>query len=301
MINISIIGLGLIGSSIGRVLFQSEKYNVFGYDISKKEREDSITYNVCHKCFDNIEDAVKDADIVLISTPVSSFDNILSSIKSHLKDGCIITDVGSVKQNVISVVNKHIENLNDVVFVPGHPISGTEKNGAKNGFDTLFKDRYVIICENENVKQIHLEKIYDIWNLAGAKIEIMDASHHDIVLGVTSHLPHVIAYSLVDFSINLENNLFQTKRKEVIKYSAGGFRDSTRVAASSPKMWADIFIENKNVMLELINGYKDNISKIENMIKNEDKEGLLELMKNSKKVRQEVIDLKQAGKFIPND
>lgn len=301
MINISIIGLGLIGSSIGRVLYKSGKYHVSGFDLSKKERDDSMTYNVCHKCFDNIEKAVKDADIVLIATPVSSFDSILKSIKHILKSGCIITDVGSVKQNVINVVNNHINDLDDVVFVPGHPISGTEKNGAKNGFDTLFKDRYVIICENEGVNENHINSIRKIWELSGANIEIMDAYHHDIVLGVTSHLPHVMAYSLVDFSINLENDMVLAQRQEVIKYSAGGFRDSTRVAASSPEMWSDIFIENKNVMLDLIQGYKNNISKIEEMILNDDKQSLMDLMKNAKKVRKEVIDLNQAGKFISND
>ena len=284
---ISIIGCGLIGSSILRAT-QEQKLatKISVYDKSNKVIEylkKNFTADICS----NVTESAKDADLIIISAPLSSYKEILLSIKSNLKEGSILTDTGSTKK----VVNKIVNNLGlkNISWIASHPIAGTEYSGPAAGFSSLFKNRWCILSADNQVSKDKIENLEKFWSKLGSKVKVMSFEDHDYVLSLTSHLPHAVAYSIVRTAINNEDKF----KNDVIQYSAGGLRDFTRIAASDPLMWKDIFIDNSENILKVLDNYSKNLDDIKSAIKNKDSEKLLEIFSSTKKVRKEIIEAGQ--------
>ena len=284
---ISIIGCGLIGSSILRAT-QEQKLatKISVYDKSNKVIEylkKNFTADICS----NVTDSAKDADLIIISTPLSSYKEILLSIKSNLKEGSILTDTGSTKKEVNKIVNNL--GLKNISWIASHPIAGTEYSGPAAGFSSLFKNRWCILSADKQVSKDKIENLEKFWSKLGSKVKAMSFEDHDYVLSLTSHLPHAVAYSIVRTAINNEDKF----KNDVIQYSAGGLRDFTRIAASDPLMWKDIFIDNSENILKVLDNYSKNLDDIKSAIKNKDSEKLLEIFSSTKKVRKEIIEAGQ--------
>ena len=284
---ISIIGCGLIGSSILRAVEEkklSSKISV--YDKSPSVT-DYLKKNFSIEICNNISDVVKDSDLVIISSPLSSYKEILLSIQSNLKENIILTDTGSAKKEV----NKIISNLNlkNVHWIASHPIAGTEYSGPEAGFASLFKDRWCIISAEEKAPKDKIKDLENFWTKIGSKTKLMTFEDHDYVLSLTSHLPHVVAYSIVKTALNNEDKL----EDNVVQYSAGGLRDFTRIAASDPLMWKDIFIDNSENILKVLDKYSENLNEIKYAIKNKDSKKLLKIFSSTKRVRKEIIEAGQ--------
>ena len=284
---ITVIGCGLIGSSILRVV---EKKNIAkeinAYDKSK-EVTSYLAKNFKFKICDNIKEAVNNADLVIISSPLSSYKEILSQIQSNLKKGSILTDTGSAKKEINKIIKK--SSLSDVTWIASHPIAGTEYSGPESGFAELFEKRWCILSADENTDKKEITKLEKFWVELGSKIKVMSFEHHDYVLSLTSHLPHAVAYSIVKTAISDDNKF----KDDVIQYSAGGLRDFTRIAASDPLMWKDIFIDNSENILKVLDNYSKNLDEIKNAIKNKDSKKLLEIFSSTRKVRKEIIEAGQ--------
>ena len=284
---ISIIGCGLIGSSILRVTEEkklAKKISV--HDKSNKVMEylkKNFTADICP----NVTEATKDADLTIISAPLSSYKEILLSIKSNLKEGSILTDTGSAKKEVNKIVNNL--GLKKISWIASHPIAGTEHSGPTAGFSSLFKNRWCILSAGNQVAKNKIENLEKFWSKLGSKVKVMSFEDHDYVLSLTSHLPHVVAYSIVRTAINNEDKF----KNDVIQYSAGGLRDFTRIAASDPLMWKDIFIDNSENILKVLDNYSKNLDDIKSAIKNKNSEKLLEIFSSTKKVRKEIIEAGQ--------
>ena len=284
---ISIIGCGLIGSSILRAT-QEQKLatKISVYDKSNKVIEylkKNFTADICS----NVMESVKDADLIIISAPLSSYKEILLSIKSNLKEGSILTDTGSTKKEVNKIVNNL--GLKNISWIASHPIAGTEHSGPTAGFSSLFKNRWCILSADNQVAKDKIENLEKFWSKLGSKVKVMSFEDHDYVLSLTSHLPHAVAYSIVRTAINNEDKF----KNDVIQYSAGGLRDFTRIAASDPLMWKDIFIDNSENILKVLDNYSKNLDDIKSAIKNKDSEKLLEIFSSTKKVRKEIIEAGQ--------
>ena len=284
---VTVIGCGLIGSSILRAL---EKKNITkeinAYDKSK-EVNTYLAKNFKFKICNNITEAVSNADLIIISSPLSSYKEILSQIKSSLKKGSILTDTGSAKKEI----NKIIEDssLSDVTWIASHPIAGTEYSGPESGSAELFEKRWCILSADENTDKKEITKLEKFWVDLGSKIKIMSFEHHDYVLSLTSHLPHAVAYSIVKTAISDDDKF----KDDIIQYSAGGLRDFTRIAASDPLMWKDIFIDNSENILKVLDNYSKNLDEIKSAIKNKDSKKLLEIFSSTRKVRKEIIEAGQ--------
>ena len=249
---ISIIGCGLIGSSILRVIIKKKiSKNISVYDRSKDVISFLKKENLGGNFSSDISSVVKDSDLIIIAAPLSSYKEILLSIKDQLKKDIIITDTGSVKKEV----NKIIENFNlkDVSWIASHPIAGTEESGPESGFAELFDNRWCILSPSVKAKKEDIKKLQKFWELIGSKIKIMSFEEHDHILSLTSHLPHAIAYNIVKTAINNENKF----KEDIIQYSAGGLRDFTRIAASDPLMWRDIFIDNSENVLKFLDNFSN--------------------------------------------
>ncbi len=284
---ISIIGCGLIGSSILRAT-QEQKLatKISVYDKSNKVIEylkKNFTADICS----NVTETVKDADLIIISAPLSSYKEILLSIKSNLKEGSILTDTGSTKKEVNKIVNNL--GLKNISWIASHPIAGTEYSGPAAGFSSLFKNRWCILSADNQVSKDKIENLEKFWSKLGSKVKAMSFEDHDYVLSLTSHLPHAVAYSIVRTAINNEDKF----KNDVIQYSAGGLRDFTRIAASDPLMWKDIFIDNSENILKVLDNYSKNLDEIKSAIKKKDSEKLLEIFSSTKKVRKEIIEAGQ--------
>ena len=284
---ISIIGCGLIGSSILRAT-QEQKLatKISVYDKSNKVIEylkKNFTADICS----NVLEAAKDADLIIISAPLSSYKEILLSIKSNLKEGSILTDTGSTKKEVNKIVNNL--GLKNISWIASHPIAGTEHSGPAAGFSSLFKNRWCILSADNQVAKDKIENLEKFWSKLGSKVKVMSFEDHDYVLSLTSHLPHAVAYSIVRTAINNEDKF----KNDVIQYSAGGLRDFTRIAASDPLMWKDIFIDNSENILKVLDNYSKNLDDIKSAIKKKDSEKLLEIFSSTKKVRKEIIEAGQ--------
>ena len=280
---ISIIGCGLIGSSILRTVNEKKLASKIGvYDKSSKVT-DYLKKNFSVEINNNISDAVKDSDLVIISSPLSSYKEILLSIHSNLKENVILTDTGSAKKEV----NKIISNLNlkNVNWIASHPIAGTEYSGPEAGFATLFNNRWCILSADKRASKDKINELEKFWSKLGSKVKSMSFEDHDYILSLTSHLPHAVAYSIVKTAINNEDKF----KDDVIQYSAGGLRDFTRIAASDPLMWKDIFIDNSDNILKVLDNYSKNLEEIKNAIKNKDSKKLLEIFSSTKKIRKEII------------
>jgi prephenate dehydrogenase/cyclohexadieny/prephenate dehydrogenase len=283
---ISIIGCGLIGSSILRAVVEKKLASkISAYDKSSKVT-DYLKKNFSVEICNNISDVVKNSDLVIIASPLSSYKEILLSIQSNLKENVILTDTGSAKKEV----NKIISNLNlkNVNWIASHPIAGTEYSGPEAGFASLFKNRWCIISSDKKVAEDKIKFLENFWSKLGSKTKFMTFEDHDYVLSLTSHLPHAVAYSIVKTAINNEDKF----KDDVIQYSAGGLRDFTRIAASDPLMWKDIFIDNSDNILKVLENYSKNLNEIKDAIKNKDSKKLLNIFSSTKKVRKEII---QAG------
>jgi prephenate dehydrogenase len=281
---ICIIGCGLIGSSLARAI---KKFNL-SEKIVSSNRSDTVNKRVLELKMVNdsssdTQKMVKDSDLIIIATPLSSYENVILKIKNSLKSGTILTDVGSVKKRVISLVEKAIPK--DVSWIPSHPIAGTEESGPEAGFSELFKNRWCILTPSKKAKEKDIDTLKSFWKKIGSKVDIMDAKQHDYILSITSHIPHLVAYNIVNTSINIQ----EEKQSAIIKYSAGGLRDFTRIAASNPIMWRDIFIQNKTNTSKEIEKFIVNLEDLKNAIENEDEKKLEEIFIKTKKIRKEII------------
>jgi len=281
---ICIIGCGLIGSSLARAI---KKFNL-SEKIVSSNRSDIVNKKVLELKMVNdsssdTQKMAKDSDLIIIATPLSSYENVILKIKNSLKNGTILTDVGSVKEGVISLVEKAIPK--DVSWIPSHPIAGTEESGPEAGFSELFKNRWCILTPSKKAKEKDIDTLKSFWKKIGSKVDIMDAKQHDYILSITSHIPHLVAYNIVNTSINIQ----EEKQSAIIKYSAGGLRDFTRIAASNPIMWRDIFIQNKTNTSKEIEKFIANLKDLKNAIENEDGKKLEEIFIKTKKIRKEII------------
>jgi len=282
--NISIIGCGLIGSSILKAVQKknlAKEINIF--DHSKEVTGYLKKENICSNVFSDIRECVKNSDLIIIATPLSSYKEIILSIKEHLKKNTILTDTGSVKKEVIKII--HNINLKDVFWIPSHPIAGTEESGPKAGYAEMFEERWCIISPPENCIEEPIKNLKEFWQSIGSKVKIMSAEEHDKILSLTSHLPHAIAYNIVRTVINVEDKL----KQEVIQYSAGGLRDFTRIAASNPLMWKDIFLDNSENILKGIDDFVEKLQELKKAISDKNGDKLFQIFNSTKEIRKEII------------
>ena len=282
--NVSIIGCGLIGSSVFRALKKNGlAKTVITFDNNKSVSEIIKKENLSDRIVSSPEEAVSNADLVLISTPLSSFESAVDSIKKNLKLGSILTDTSSVKKGANAIIKKM--NLKNISWVPSHPVAGTEKSGPGAGSPDLFKDRWTILTPDSEVKNSDIKKISLFWESMGSKVKIMSAEDHDRILSLTRHLPHVIAYNIVKTAMGDDEKM----KKDVIRYSAGGLRDFTRIAASNPIMWKDIFIDNSDLIIDGINKFSKSLDEFKKAITEKDSKKLLEIFEKSKEFREAII------------
>ena len=285
---VCIVGLGLIGGSIGLAIKRSNISNqITGYARSNSTLERAIDLGLVDSVRDNLKDAVNDSDLVILATPLSTFRELVEEMSPFLKKGCIITDTGSAKLTVIEDLKDILPN--GVEFVPGHPIAGTEESGPDAGFAELFDNRWCILTPTEDNSSNAVNLVKDFWESIGSKVEIMDPMHHDKVLAITSHIPHLIAFNIVGTA----NNLANVTEKEVVKYSAGGFRDFTRIAASDPKMWSDIFTYNSDAVLEMLDLFSNDLAKLKAAVIKKDSDLLFSNFEKTREVRKNIIDAGQ--------
>ena len=285
---VTFIGFGLINSSLAHVFkLKTLAKETTAFSRSKETREKIKNLNIVDNVNDNIQESVKDSDLIVLGIPVGAMEGIVSEIAPFLKSGTIITDVGSVKKHLIDSILPILPS--DVYFVPGHPIAGTEKSGPESGFAELFKGRWCILTPNKNTSQVALEKVKFIWEQAGMQIATMDAEYHDRVLAITSHIPHLVAFSIVGTVTELEDQL----KTEVIKYSAGGFRDFTRIAASDPIMWRDVFLNNSEAVLEMLGRFIEDLTALQKSIRWQDGDSLENLFTKTREIRKGIISEEQ--------
>ena len=285
---VCIVGLGLIGGSIGLAIKRSNISNqITGYARSNSTLERAIELGLVDSVKDNLKDAVNNSDLVILATPLSTFRELVEEMSPFLKKGCIITDTGSAKLTVIEDLKDILPN--GVEFVPGHPIAGTEESGPDAGFAELFDNRWCILTPTEDNSSNAVDLVKDFWESIGSKVEIMDPMHHDKVLAITSHIPHLIAFNIVGTA----NNLANVTEKEVVKYSAGGFRDFTRIAASDPKMWSDIFTYNSDAVLEMLDLFSYDLAKLKAAVIKKDSDLLFSNFEKTREVRKNIIDAGQ--------
>ena len=286
--NILIIGCGLIGSSILRgSLSKKISKNIYVFEKSKKNISLIKKIDKKIKFLNKIDHKVSNMDLIVLSTHMSQYNNLIKKLLRHISSKNLITDTGSTKRNVENLINKN-KKLKKI-FIPSHPIAGSEVSGPEFGDKNLFKDKWCIILKGNDKSKKNKKKIEKFWKKLGSKIIFMNSIDHDKIFSITSHLPHLIAYNLVKTAID-----FQKKnKKSIIKYSAGGLRDFSRTAASNEIMWRDIFFENKDNIIDSINIFIRNLKKFKKLIKNQNNSNVLKILKNSKKIRKQIINLKQ--------
>ena len=285
---VCIIGLGLIGGSIGLSMKKNNfESKIIGYAKTEKTLLKAVERGLVDNAEKSLVKAVDGADLIILATPLSTFRPIIEEIAPFLKKGSIVTDTGSAKFTVLEELKDLIPN--EVEFIPGHPIAGTEESGPESGFPELFENRWCILTPTENNSKESIESIKYFWELLGSKVEIMDALHHDKVLAITSHIPHLIAYNIVGTA----NDLANVTDSEVVKYSAGGFRDFTRIAASDPKMWSDIFTYNSEAVLEMLDLFSNDLTKLKKSILKKDTNMLFSSFEKTRNVRKKIIDAGQ--------
>jgi cyclohexadieny/prephenate dehydrogenase len=293
---VCLIGIGLIGSSLARVMRRDGLADHIVACARKAETLETVTrLGLADSVTTDLAEAVTGADLVVICTPIGAYDAIGRSIGPALSPGCIVSDVGSVKQAVIDALSPHLPD--NVHLVPGHPIAGTEHSGPESGFETLFEGRWTLLTPPADADKKAVEKIADLWRSAGSRIEIMDPVHHDQVLAITSHIPHLIAYTIVGTATDLEDHL----KSEVIKYSAGGFRDFTRIAASDPVMWRDVFLNNRDAVLEMLGRFSEDLAKLQRAIRVGDGDAMEELFTRTREIRRGVVEAQQHVPPMPQD
>ncbi|MDB2668372.1 prephenate/arogenate dehydrogenase family protein [Alphaproteobacteria bacterium] len=285
---IALIGMGLIGSSLGHALKKNQlSSHISGYARSEATRQRAMEIGFVDSVHDTAASACADADIVFFNTPLSVIKTLAEEIIPVLKHHAILTDVGSVKKGVLDELTPLLEGR--VHLVPGHPIAGTEQSGPEAGFAELFEGRWCILTPSGDTSLIAVEEIAKLWRAMGSEVEFMEAAHHDLVLAITSHLPHLIAYNIVGTAAQLESDT----RRDVIKYSASGFRDFTRIAASDPVMWRDIFLQNKDAVLEMLGRFTQDLTALQSAIARGDGDYLQSIFTTTRSIRQSVIEAGQ--------
>ena len=284
----AIIGPGLIGSSIARAArAQGAVGSIVTSSRSPETRQRVAELGIADKVVATNAEAVAGADLVIVCVPVGVCGAVAKEIAPHLKAGAIVSDVGSVKGSIVRDMAPHLPD--NVHFVPAHPVAGTEHSGPEAGFAELFENRWCILTPPEGTDRESVDRLAEFWRLLGAKVEIMTPDHHDLVLAVTSHLPHLIAYTIVGTADELET----VTRSEVFKFSAGGFRDFTRIAASDPTMWRDIFLANKDAVLEMLGRFNEDVSALTKAIRRGDGDALSEHFTRTRAIRRGIIDAGQ--------
>ncbi|MER9066632.1 prephenate/arogenate dehydrogenase family protein [Mesorhizobium sp. M0902] len=285
---IALVGIGLIGSSLARVI---RREGLAG-QVAISTRSDATLARASQLGLGDTytpdaKEAVRDADLVIVSVPVGSSGTVAAEIAPALKKGAILTDVGSTKASVIAQMQPHVPD--GVHFIPGHPLAGTEKSGPDAGFAELFENRWCIFTPLPGTDPAALEKLSEFWRRCGSNIDTMDPQHHDMTLAIVSHLPHIIAYNIVGTADDLES----VTKSEVIKYSASGFRDFTRLAASDPTMWRDVCLHNKDAILEMLARFSEDLSSLQRAIRWGDGEKLFDLFTRTRAVRRSIIEAGQ--------
>ena len=285
--HIALVGLGLIASSIAlNIKSKKNRIKITGYSRTKKTREEARKINFCTVC-DNYEDCIKGANLVILCVPVGAMGDTMEKITPYLSKSAIVTDVGSVKESVILEVQKKLPK--GVFFVPAHPLAGTENSGPSAGFASLFENRWCILTPSKNVPIEIIKKVKFFWEELGSNVVEMDAKHHDLVLSVTSHAPHLIAFTMV----GVADEFSKVTNSEVINYSAAGFRDFTRLAASDPIMWRDIFLNNKDAALEILGRFTEELFTLQKAIRKKDGEYLLKYFERTRRIRRSIISAGQ--------
>lgn len=281
--HLAIIGMGLIGSSIARAARHAwPAMRISGYDKDAATAARAQKLGICDDIHGDYN-TLPQADLVILCVPVGAMKAAAQDIAPHLNRSALISDVGSCKASVLSDL---MAILPDHHIIPAHPVAGTEKSGPDAGFSTLFTDRWCIITPPDHADAHDVERLSAFWSGLGANVDIMDAAHHDMVLAVTSHLPHLIAYTIVGTASDLED----VTRSEVIKYSAGGFRDFTRIAASNPVMWRDVFLSNKDAVLEMLQRFTEDLTALQRAIRRDEGDALEEMFTRTRAIRRNIIE-----------
>jgi cyclohexadieny/prephenate dehydrogenase len=281
---ISIIGLGLLGSSIARgVRVAMPNAVMTGFDADPETRETARALSLVDDVSDTPGAAVTDADLVILCVPVGAMGDVATQIAPDLPADALISDVGSSKANVLAALTAALPHH---IVIPAHPVAGTERSGPEAGFASLFHNRWCILTPPEGSDPARVAQLQAFWERLGANVEVMGAEHHDLVLAITSHLPHLIAYTIVGTASDLES----VTQSEVIKYSAGGFRDFTRIAASDPTMWRDVFLTNKDAVLEMLQRFSEDLTALQRAIRWGDGDTLFDLFTRTRAVRRSIIE-----------
>ncbi len=292
--HVALIGIGLIGSSLSHAMRKKGLVKtISGFAQSEETRRVSQELGLVDHIYDSAEAAVAGADLVIFCTPIGTYGKLAETIAPHLKNGATLTDVGSVKSAVVRDIAPHLKS--NVHFIPGHPIAGTEQSGPRAGFAELFENRWCILTPVPNSDGAMIAKLEAYWKALGSNVELMTPEHHDLVLAMTSHLPHLIAYNTVATASDLEI----VTNSEVIKFSAGGFRDLTRIAASDPTMWRDVFLNNREAVLEMLGRFSEELAVLQRAIRWGDGDTLHELFTRARETRRSIIAAGQ-DTAVPN-
>jgi cyclohexadieny/prephenate dehydrogenase len=285
---VALIGLGLIAGSMAHAMRDGGLAGeIVGYARSAETRDIAREIGLCDRVEDSAAAAVRDADLVVLAVPVGAMDDVAAEIAPHLKPGATITDVGSVKQSVIDAVGPHLPA--GVHFIPGHPLAGTEHSGPRSGFASLFRNRWWLLTPLPDSDPDAVARLSDLVQAMGAKTDNMEAGHHDLVLAVTSHAPHLIAYTMV----GVADHLRRVTDEEVIQYSAAGFRDFTRIAASDPTMWRDVFLHNREATLDILGRFTEELFVLQRAIRMGDGQQLFDYFSRTRAIRRGIIEAGQ--------
>jgi cyclohexadieny/prephenate dehydrogenase len=285
---LALIGMGLIGSSIARAArAQGVVKTIVATARSPQTRQRVAELGIADEVVETNAAAAKNADLVIVCIPVGQSGAVAMEIGPHLKSGATVSDVGSVKGAVLRDMAPHLPA--GVHFIPGHPVAGTEYSGPDAGFAELFVNRWCILTPPEDADPGAVERLTAFWRALGANVETMPADHHDLVLGITSHLPHLIAYTIVGTA----DELSEVTRSEVLKFSAGGFRDFTRIASSDPTMWRDVFLANKDAVLEMLGRFNEDLSALTKAMRNGDGQALFDHFTRTRAIRKGIVDIGQ--------
>jgi cyclohexadieny/prephenate dehydrogenase len=285
---VALIGLGLIASSMGHAIKKwGLARSIHGHAQTEATRAAALELDICDAVFSTAAEAVAGADLVVLCVPVGAMAAVAREIAPHLKPGATLTDVGSVKQAVIDAVAPHVPD--GVHFIPGHPLAGTEHSGPRAGFAELFVNRWCLLVPPEPTPAAEIDRLCGFWKGMGANVELMDAAHHDLVLAVTSHTPHLIAYTMV----GVADHLSRVTESEVVKYSAAGFRDFTRIAASDPTMWRDVFLTNKEATLDILGRFTEELFALQRAIRMGDGQHLHDYFTRTRAIRRNIIEAGQ--------
>lgn len=298
---VALIGLGLIASSMAHAMKQfGLAGEIVGYAKTEETRRTALEIGICDRVFSTAGEAAAGADLIVLAVPVGAMAEIAADIGPHLSQGACVTDVGSVKQAVIDAVSPHIPE--GVAFVPAHPLAGTEHSGPRSGFATLFQNRWCLLTPTEKSTPEAIARLRRLWEAMGSNVDEMDAPHHDLVLAVVSHTPHLIAYTMV----GVADHLRRVSNSEVIKYSASGFRDFTRIAASDPTMWRDVFLTNKEATLDILGRFTEELFVLQRAIRMGDGEHLHSYFTRTREIRRGIIEAGQDtaapdfGRVVPD-